>query len=279
MLSKSEMPEQLRQIPDPPEKLYVRGNLTNCLTAPLLAVVGSRKVSTYGRQVTSKLVRGVAGQGVGIVSGLALGVDGLAHSAALEMSAPTIAVMPCGLDAIYPQSHFHMAKQILESGGALISEYPDGTPPLRHHFIARNRLVSGLADAVLITEAAAKSGTLHTANFALDQGKTVLAVPGNITSELSQGTNNLLKAGALIVTEPADILLAMGVDDSVSQRELFGDTPAESAVLQHLQAGITDSATLQKITKLSASEFSQALTMLEIRGIIKNHGSGQWSTR
>lgn len=183
-LTGSGIPQQLREIPSAPKKLYIRGNLNQALESPLLAVVGSRKVSSYGRDITTRLVRDVAGKGVGIISGLALGVDGIAHQAALEMKAPTIAVMPCGLDKIYPSSHFHLGKHILEQGGALISEYPDGTPPLRHHFTERNRLVSGLADAVLITEAAAKSGTMHTANFALEQGKTVLAVPGNITLSL-----------------------------------------------------------------------------------------------
>ena len=183
--------------------------------------------------------------GVGIVSGLALGVDGLAHKAALDAKCTTLAVMPCGLDAIYPQTHFQLGKQILESNGVLISEYPEGTPPLRQHFIERNRLVSGIADAVLITEAAEKSGTLHTANFALEQGKTVLAVPGNITSDLSRGTNNLIKAGALAVTDAHDILITLGINTSKTQTELFGDTEDETTILKLLKDGVGDIHELQ----------------------------------
>lgn len=278
-LTGDKLPSSLRAIPSAPKKLYISGDITQVEKLPLLAVVGSRKVSQYGRQVTSALVREVAGKGVGIVSGLALGVDGLAHAAALEMNGYTVAVMPCGLDEIYPKTHYHLGKQILQQGGALISEYPEGTPPLRQHFIERNRLVSGLADAVLITEAAEKSGTLHTANFALDQGKTVLVVPGNITSELSRGTNNLIKAGALPVTGADDILLALGIDTSKRQVELFGDTTGETIVLKLLQSGVTDIHELQKQSELPTSIFNQTLTMLEINGKIKSQGGGQWSLR
>ncbi len=278
-LEGKQIPECLRSIPSPPKKLYIRGDLESILDRPLLAVVGSRKVSHYGREITSRLVREVAGKGVGIVSGLALGVDGLAHTAALEMNAPTIAVLPSGPDEIYPRSHFHIGKQILEQGGAFLSEYPDGTPPLLHHFTERNRLVSGLADAVLITEAAAKSGTMHTANFALEQGKTVLAVPGNITSELSTGTNNLIKSGAIAVTNAEDILLALGIDSNRKQTELFGDTPEETLLLQLLQSGTSDIHELQKASKLTASTFNQTLTMLEINGKIRSHGGGHWTLR
>lgn len=278
-LTRGELPNNLQNIPSVPKRLYISGNITQAENIPLLAVVGSRKVSAYGREVTSQLVRDVTGRGVGIVSGLALGVDGLAHTAALEMNGYTVAVLPCGLDDIYPKTHFHLGKRILAQGGALISEYPEGTPPLRQHFIERNRLVSGLADAVLITEAAAKSGTLHTANFALEQGKTVLAVPGNITSDLSRSTNNLIKAGAIPVTTAADIFLALGIDESKRQTELFGDTPEETLLLNLLKENVHDIHELQKQSKMATSSFNQTLSMLEINGKIKSHGGGQWSLR
>jgi DNA processing protein len=270
------IPQALREIPSPPNKLYLQGEIEPINELPLLAVVGSRKVSHYGREVTSRLVREVAGKGVGIVSGLALGVDGLAHTAALEAKGYTLAVMPCGLGEIYPKTHYHMGKQIIASGGALLSEYPEGAPPLRQNFIERNRLVSGIAHAVLITEAAERSGTLHTANFALDQGKTVLVVPGNITSDLSRGTNNLLKAGATAVTTASDILLALGVDETHTQKELFGDNPEESTILALIQSGITDGAELQKMSKLTPSVFSQTITMLEINDKLACLGGSQW---
>ncbi len=272
------LPQSLLNIPDPPKQVYVKGDLSHVMDhKPLLAVVGSRKVSTYGREVTQKLVKGVVNKGVGIVSGLALGVDGVAHTSALEAGGYTIAVMPCGLDKVYPQSHFQLASKITSSGGALVSEYDDGTPPLRQNFIARNRLVAGLADAILVTEAAAKSGTMHTAAFALDQGKTVLAVPGNITSDLSQGTNNLIKSGAIPVTCAEDILLAMGIDHKLTQQEIFGDNPDESIILKLISEGVRDIHELQKQSKLEASKFNQSLGMLEISGKIKSQGGGQWT--
>ncbi|MDZ7786224.1 MAG: DNA-processing protein DprA [Candidatus Saccharibacteria bacterium] len=276
-LTGNDIPRKLREIPSPPKRLYAKGEILQAESIPLLAVVGSRKVSGYGRDVTSRLIREVADKGVGIVSGLALGVDGLAHEAALEANAYTVAIMPAGLDEIYPKSHFHIGKRILKSGGALISEYPEGKPPLLPHFTERNRLVSGLSDAVLITEAAAKSGTMHTANFALDQGKTVMAIPGNITSHTSQGTNNLIKAGAVPVTEAEDILTALGMDSTQRQTELFGDTPEETTLLKLIADSIHDTHQLQKASELDATQFNQTLTMLEINGKIRNQGGGQWT--
>lgn len=195
-LEASDIPERLQQIASPPKRLFVMGTpLGELLALPCVAIVGSRKVSSYGREVTTKLAYDLASRGVVIISGLALGVDGLAHKAALEAGGKTIAVLPSPLEKIYPSSHAQLAKQILDSGGTLVSEYALGTPFNLSTFIARNRLVSGLSNAVLITEAAEQSGSLHTARFALEQGRDVLAVPGSIFSETSRGTNNLLKVG------------------------------------------------------------------------------------
>lgn len=270
-------PEVLRQIPDPPQELYVLGDLAPLLKKPRLSVVGSRKVSPYGRGVTSDLTRTVAGRGVVIVSGLALGVDALAHQAALAAGGTTIAVLPCGLDKPYPASHRQLARRILEQGGALISEYPEGTPPLQHHFIARNRLVSGLSDGVLITEAASKSGTLHTAGFALEQGKTVMAVPGNITSGLSAGTNMLIKTGASPIMDASDIFQVLSLNFETEEQEIAAANAEEAAILVHLQQGITESSDLQALSKLSPAVFNQTLTMLEINGKIRPLGAGHWS--
>lgn len=270
-------PEVLRSIPDPPKELYVLGSLEPFLKIPRISVVGSRKVTPYGRGVTTGLVTEVARQGVGIVSGLAIGVDSISHQAALDAGGLTAAVLPCGLDKPYPATHRQLARRILEQGGALVSEYPEGTPPLQHHFIARNRLVSGLSDAVLITEAASKSGTLHTAGFALEQGRTVMAVPGNITSALSTGTNNLIKTGAIPVTEASDIFQALGLTNLSKAQGIVAANADEAAILDLLKQGLSDASDLQLASKLTADRFNQTLTMLEITGKIRPTGAGHWT--
>jgi DNA processing protein len=210
---------------------------------------------------------------------MALGIDGEAHKAALSAGGKTVAVLPCGLDRFYPSSHHNLARQILEKGGALISEYPEGTEPRRENFIERNRLVSGISDALLVIEAAEKSGTLHTVNFALEQGKTVLAVPGNITSPISKGTNNLIKAGAIPVTDISDILNALDIPDQPEQTELLSaETPEELLILKLLHKGINDSAELLRASNLGTSQFNQALTMLELNGRIRPLGAGHWTS-
>lgn len=206
-------------------------------------------------------------------------MDSIAHKATLDAGGKTIAVLPCGLDKPYPASHRQLARRILEQGGALVSEYPSGTPPLPHHFIARNRIVSGLSDAVLITEAAAKSGTMHTVGFALDQGKSVLAVPGNITSTQSEGTNNLIKTGAAPITSAQDIFDVLGVGEQLQLGEILAANEQEEAILSLLQKGITDGNQLQTKSQLDVVTFNQTLTMLEITGKIRSTGGGHWATK
>lgn len=270
-------PPKLGPLPDPPQQLYVRGGpLEKLLSQPALAVVGSRRVSAYGKTITSKLVRELAEQGIVIISGLAYGVDSIAHRATLAAGGATIAVLPSSLDAIYPKVHQKLAVEIIEKGGALVSEYSDTTTPHKYHFVARNRIVSGLADGVLITEAADKSGTLHTANFALDQGREVMAVPGNITSPLSVGTNQLIKTGATTVTSTLDIFRALGIDHSLKPKQVVASTPAEAAILTILSAGSAKTAELIESSGLEVALFNQTLTMLEITGKIAPVGSGQW---
>ncbi len=274
----SQFPTYLREIPKPPKEIYLLGDIGPMLTQPRLAVVGTRKVTPYGRYVTTKLAGETASRGVAIISGLALGVDAIAHKAALDSGGATLAVLASGLDQITPASNFYLGKRILEQGGAIISEYPPGTPARPEHFIARNRLVSGISDAVLITEAAGKSGTMHTANFALDQGKTVLAVPGNINSPLSEGTNNLIKSGAVPVTAITDILHALDLPEAGElQQQMFGNTQEETIIINLLQQGVSDSAQLLARSHLVAAVFSQSLTMLEISGKIRSLGAGHWA--
>jgi DNA processing protein len=272
------VPEVLRNIPAPPKKLFVKGaDIRELLKHPFVTVVGARRISPYGKEVTAKLVRELAQGGVGVISGLAIGVDGLAHRAALEAGAPTIAVLPCGLDRVYPSSHHALARQILEQGGALVSEYPEGTTIYRGNFIARNRIAAGLGNALLITEAAEKSGTMHTARFALEQGKEVLAVPGNITSPGSAGTNNLIKSGATPVTCASDILYALGIAPQQAKAAPKSQSPNEQALLDLLSSGISDGAELLAASQLEVSQFNQALAMLEIRGHIRSLGNNHWT--
>jgi DNA processing protein len=276
-LKHSEIPEILKNIPNPPKELYVMGELAPLLETPRIAIVGSRKVTPYGRQITAQLARELAQRGITIISGLALGIDAIAHQAALEAGCKCIAVLPTSLEEIYPASHQQLAREILQQGGVLVSEYPEGMPSLKKNFIERNRLVSGLSDGVLIPEAALKSGTLHTANFALDQGRTVMAVPGNITSVTSQGANNLLKSGAILVTEVADILSALHLTPKDLQRQLpLAANHAEQVLLDLISSGTSDASILLAESRLGPSEFNQTLTMMEITGKVKPLGMGHW---
>lgn len=277
---KPSYPNQLLKLPSPPKELFILSdNWENLQQKPMLAVVGSRKVSPYGHATTQQLASAAAARGIVIVSGLALGIDGLAHQAALDANGLTIAVLPCGLDYIYPKTHFGLAMQIIEKGGALISEYPPHSEiSFKGNFIARNRIISGLSSAVLIPEAAEKSGSLHTANFALSQGRDVLAVPGPINSPLSAGCNKLIKAGATPVTCIDDILDVFHIQSSVrAENEVLANNEAEQSILNLLKLGTSDIDELQAKSGLSATDFQQSLSMLEITGRVKPLGGGRWS--
>ncbi len=274
----SDFPDILRQIPSPPEELFWLGTHPNALlNQPRVAIVGSRKVTGYGRQVTHQIAGELARTGVIIISGLALGVDSIAHLAALDAGGLTIAVLPTGLDQIYPASHLNLARQIAASGGCLISEYPPGTEAFPSNFIARNRLVSGLADVLLITEAAKDSGTMHTAGFALEQGRTVMAVPGNILVPSSEGCNNLIKSGAVPVTGASDVFFALGLDPHApKQTKIFRGSDNEQKIFDLIGRGIVDQENLTAAARLDSPALSAALTMLEINGYIRSEG-GSWT--
>ena len=275
-------PRLLKAIPGAPQELYVLGdNFGDLMTRPCLAVVGSRRASPYGRRVTDSLVSDLSRQGMVIVSGLAYGIDSIAHASTLAAGGKTIAVLPGGLDNIYPVSHQKLAEQILKSGGALVSEYPPGTSAHKHHFVARNRIISGLSSAVLITEAAEKSGSLHTANFALEQGRDVMAVPGSIYNHLSAGTNRLIRTGATPITCAQDVLDVLGLEQIALKLDdlLAGRSPAEQKVLGLLDGGSTDDSTLFEKSCLDVSLFNRTLTGLEIAGIIKRVGASTWALR
>ena len=262
-----------------PKKLYYIGTLP-AERRPAVAIVGTRKPTAYGREVTQQLAGDLARRGVVIVSGMALGVDGLAHRAALDAGGLTIAVQANGLDSLYPSTHRQLGQDIVDSGGAIISEYAPGTPSYPNQFLERNRIVSGLSDAILITEAAARSGTLNTASHALEQGKEVFVVPGNITSPLSAGCNHLLRQGATPVTSAEDILEVIAPQLLKPQIQLaLGDNPLQTAIIQLLQSGLRDGDELQRQSAADAGQFATELTMLEINGTIRSLGGNQWTLR
>ena len=278
-LTTPDLPHDLLQLAHPVEQLHIIGDsFDELMKRPRLAIIGSRKITPYGRGVTESLTAELASKGVVIVSGLALGTDSIAHQACLDAGGQTIAVLPSGPDRIYPSNHANLAGQIVASGGVLVTEYDGSYQPRIYDFLKRNRIVAALSDGVLVTEAAAKSGTLNTANHALELGKPVFAVPGNITNPLSAGCNNLIKAGAIPVTSVEDILHALEWQDlSATPKIVLGATDEENAIVQLLQHGVSDGAELLMRSDLEASRFNQALTMLEITGKIRPLGANHWS--
>ena len=203
--NKSSYPENLKDLEGAPSVLYLKGSL-NCFSAPCVAIVGSRKMTAYGAKVTKKVSSELAARGVTVVSGLARGVDTQAHREALMVGGRTVAVLGCGLDRIYPPQNYQLARDIVQEGGALVSEYPLGYPIAASNFAARNRIISGLCKAVIVVEGAAKSGTLLTASAAAEQGRMVFAVPGPIDSPLSAAPHFLLQNGARIFTTTDEVM-------------------------------------------------------------------------
>lgn len=268
----------LTSVETPPKQIYYIGTLP-AKRQPTVAIVGTRKPTTYGKEVATKLAYKLAQHGVIIVSGLALGIDAIAHRACLDAGGTTLAVLGNGLHKIYPHTNRALGERIVNQGGAILSEFEEGIEPLPFNFLKRNRIVSGLADVVVIIEAASRSGTLNTAMHALNQGREVCAVPGNITSPLSAGCNGLIRQGATPVTSSADILelLALSSPETTAQASLpLGATPLETRIISLLQEGVRDGNELQQKSGASPSEFSSALTMLEIAGTITALGANQW---
>lgn len=252
-----------------PKELYFAGTLPT--TRPItVAIIGSRKPTAYGKEVTHKLAYELAKRGVVIISGLAYGIDAIAHEAALEAGGTTFAIMANGLHRVYPVAHTNLAERIIRQGGALISEQTEGVEAHKYHFLARNRIVSGLADAVVITEATDRSGTFSTVTHAISQNKEVFAVPGPITSLLSAGPNRLLQEGAHVVLSADDILRVIAPHLLEPQTQLpLGTTPIEVAVIEQLTKG---SATLDSIIDaldMPAPEVLQAITSLELHGVLR----------
>jgi len=283
-------PAPLREIYDPPIVLYVKGAWADCLEKPCVGIVGSRRCSTYGQNAALMLARDLAQRGVTIVSGFARGIDSAAHRGALEAGGRTVAVLGTGIDEVYPRDHKRLAQEILDGGGALVSQFPLGTPPVSENFPYRNRIISGLSLGILVVEAAENSGSLITARLAMEQNREVFAVPGNITSRNSFGTNYLIKgAGAKLVQQWQDI--ASELPPQIAANLLpppFGDRRREKSLADRLQfvpAGLSrDETSVFKLltpdeplhidalvdqSKMLISDLTAALLALEMRELIR----------
>lgn len=268
-------PELLKQIYDPPFCLFVRGNL-DMIKFPI-AVVGTRKFTNYGQQITEEIVSQLAQQGITIISGLALGIDGIAHNATIEAGGKTIAVLGTGINKkhIYPAAHYQLSEKIIASGGALISEYPPGALPSKYSFPRRNRIIAGLSVGTLVIEAPEESGSLITAQYALDNNREVFAIPQNITSINSTGVNNLLKNGAHLITQAEDILEVLNLEkikEFIDNQEIIPDSPTEAKILEILTKEPIHVDVITKKTQLDSSTVNATLTLMEMKGKVRNLG-------
>jgi DNA processing protein len=265
-LRRRDLPEPLRQIHDPPRALFLRGTGdAEILGRPAVAIVGARACSPYGAQVARMLGRELAAAGLVVVSGLARGIDGEAHRGALDAGGLTVAVLGCGIDRDYPAAHAELARRICERG-LIVSEYEPGVEPAPWRFPARNRIIAGLAAATVIVEARERSGALITADFALEDGREVFAVPGEITSMLALGANRLLRQGATPLTSAEDVLELFGLAASQRPRApAIGGTTA--AVLKRLADGVASADELARATGLEPGPLAAALAELELTGL------------
>jgi len=269
------------QPPDHPARLHARGRWPPP-EGPRAAVVGSRRPSPYGEAVAEQLASDLAAAGVIVISGLALGIDAAAHRGALGAGGTTVAVMGTGVDIVYPAAHGALAEQILAGGGALVSQFPDGTLPRRHNFPARNLTMAALADAVVVVEAAEGSGALITAAAALELGKDVLAVPGSVFSPLSVGAHGLIRDGAALVQNARDVLAALDVGREVLDDPLraprgvgFELGRSRDGIVLHLSDTLAMSAAeIARKLQLPIAEVVGRLTALELEGAIRRHGAG-----
>jgi DNA processing protein len=266
-------PSRLREIYDVPPLLYVRGTITP-EDEWAIAVVGTRGATVYGRQVTERLAVDLVHNKITIVSGLARGIDSVAHRAALETGGRTIAVMACGLDLVYPAENTKIAQAITHQG-ALISEHPLGTRPKAEHFPRRNRIMSGMCLGVVVAEAGETSGALITARLALEQNREVFAVPGSILSPASRGTNRLIQDGAKLVRHAQDILEELNlsmIPRQLPMEETSTADPTESLLLQHLRAEPVHIDEVCRLSQLPVATVSSTLAMMELKGMVRQLG-------
>lgn len=272
--SRDDYPDLLREIPAAPPLLFVRGSYEP-IDRWAVAVVGTRRLTAYGRQVTRDLVTGLVGNGITIVSGLARGIDAVAHRSAIESGGRTIAVMASGIDKVYPPEHRDLARDIVNGHGALVTDYPFGAEPESNHFPARNRLISGLSLGVVVIEAGEKSGALITARFALEQNREVFAVPGNIHSPVSIGTNRLIQQGGKLVMRVEDVLEELNlkmVTEQAAVQAVLPETAEEAELISQLSSHPLHIDELRRLTGMPSSLISSTLTMMELKGMVQQVG-------
>jgi len=280
-------PLLLQEIAAAPPLLYYQGALHTAVNTRRLAVVGSRQHSAYAEKIITELLPDIIKQNIEIVSGLALGVDSLAHQTTLHTRGITLAVLGSGLNNIYPRNNLKLAKNIINSGGALISEFPPNTPPYKTNFPRRNRLISGLTEATLVIEAKRKSGALITATYALEQNREVLAIPGSIFSEFSTGPNQLIKEGAMLINEIGDILKIFKIEDQaddnkkiITKKEPPDLNDSSEKIIYQLIKQASERTEkisadeINKISKLDTATINSKLSILELKEIIVNDGFG-----
>ena len=270
-------PQSLLEIATPPTILYVKGDISGLENS--LAIVGTRKYTPYGARVAEKLSRELSESGIPIISGLALGIDSIAHRGCLDGKSKTIAVLGGGIspEALYPKSNQALANAIIASGGALISEFSPKSKPRRENFVLRNRIVSGIARGILIIEAPIKSGTMTTVKYALEQNRDVFAIPGNIDVKNSEGTNQLIKQGAYLVTQAEDILNVFGLEIIRRQFDLSQFEPEQREVLQHLIQTPLKIEQLAQLTKQEVMDLMAILSILELSGVVTLGSQGEYS--
>lgn len=264
-------PALLKEISHPPLRLFARGTIPDP-KAKFLCVVGSRRASQYGIDACRSLIKGLAGQNIVIVSGLALGIDTVAHEAALEAKLPTVAVVSSGLEweYVYPRTNINLAKEIVAAGGALISEFSGKYQPHNYNFPERNRIMAGMSHATLVIEASMRSGTLITARLALEANRDVFAVPGSIFSKKSEGAHSLISNGALLVRNSDDIIAELGLSNNGVSRKiqnLDGCSEFEKSVYEALEESYSRAEIIEKIAG-SQNEITIALSLLEMKGLI-----------
>lgn len=270
-------PQKLHNLADAPKGIYAKGQLPDP-KKPSAAIVGARMCSEYGRIQAYEIARFLSAHGVQIISGLARGIDGHAHQGALKGGTPTFAVLGCGLDTCYPRQHIGLWKQIQEDGGGILSEYPICTPPLKAYFPQRNRIISGLADLVIIIEAKAKSGSLITADCALEQGKMVYALPGRIWDDLSYGCNYLIAQGAGILYSPECLLEELHIDKNKNRRQKINFGLASDLKLVYSGLGFEPKKLddLSKELQIPLEKLANLLLQLELEGLVEQIGKNQY---
>lgn len=279
-LDEKEYPKLLKEIYNPPILLYYKGTLPDN-NGFNLSIVGSRKFTNYGKQAVSEITRDLVQNKISTISGLALGIDTLVHQITLDNRGKTYGILGTGIDnkSIYPPSNYYLAQKIITEGGAIISELPLYSPPLRHHFPQRNRIISGFSLGTLVIEASIKSGALITARFALEQNREVFAVPGSIFNPMSEGPFNLIKQGANPVKNAEEILESLdlnNINTYINNKKIIADSPEEEIILKFLSKEAIHINNIIRLSTLNVSVVSSTLTLMEMKGIVKNLGGMEY---